>query len=999
MGDDLEKRIQETGLGLYRLIGEEAPSLFRKDYWMGKILEWCMQDEAFKVEAFRFIDVFPYLNTPPSITKHLREYFSRPGLNLPIILQKVIRYASPGLIPAKIIAWAITRNMSVLGRHFISGASPQEALAVLTGLRSRGMAFTVDLLGEAVVSEKEAEDYLRRYLDLYDLLDRAQGKWPALGTPELEKDWGHSLKINVSIKTTALYSQMNPCALDYSVAMAKERLRPILRKAMAVGGFLSLDMEHTGLKNLTLALYRSLMEEPEFRDYPNTGIVIQAYLRDSESDLKEVLQWAKQRKGRFTIRLVKGAYWDSEVVCARQENWPIPVFTDKRETDANFEKLARIILENHGGVTLACASHNLRSIATVMELAKDLRVPREHLEYQVLYGMGEPIRRVLRKAGLQLRLYTPIGEMVQGMAYLVRRLLENTSNESFLRRSFLEDVPKEELLRNPLDLLKEHPPIPEHPPEGPEYGDKGPFRNEPHWNWTLAEPRERFREALLKVREGFPIKIPLVIGGREMETERHLHSLNPNSADETVGLVASADLKEAEKAVEAAKAALALWREVLPEERAGFLFKAAAAARKMRFELAALQVFEVGKAWAEADADVCEAIDFLEYYGREMIRLGRPRRLGDVPGEVSHLFYEPRGVAVVIAPWNFPLAISMGMTSAAIVTGNTVIYKPASQSPVIGSMVERVFREAHLPDGVLNFLPGPGEVIGDFLVTHPEVALIVFTGSQAVGLHILELAAKTGEESLAVKQVIAEMGGKNAIIVDADADLDEAVGEIIRSAFGYQGQKCSACSRLIVLAENYDRLLERLTAAAESLPLGPVEDPENFMGAVIEPAARRKILDYVEIGKKEGKPHLERYPAESLGHWVPLTIFTEIRPEHRLAREEIFGPVLAVIKVKTFDEAIEVANSTPYALTGGVFSRSPENIAKARKDFRTGNLYINRGCTGALVGRHPFGGFKMSGVGSKAGGPDYLLQFMVPRNVVENTLRRGFVPSVLHFSP
>ncbi|MBI5586283.1 MAG: bifunctional proline dehydrogenase/L-glutamate gamma-semialdehyde dehydrogenase [Deltaproteobacteria bacterium] len=995
MGDDFERRIQETGLGLYRLIGEEAPSLFRKDYWMGKILEWCLQDEAFKVEAFRFIDVFPYLNSPSSITKHLREYFSRPGLNPPAILQKVIRYASPGLIPAKIIAWAIARNMSVLGRRFITGASPQEALPVLAGLRSQGMAFAVDLLGEAVVSEKEAEEYLRRYLDLFDLLDEAQKNWPALGPSDLEKDWGHSPKINVSIKTTALYSQMNPCAFDYSVAMAKERLRPLLRKAVEVGGFLSLDMEHYGLKNLTLALYRSLMEEPEFRDYPYTGLVIQAYLRDSEADLKEVLQWAQQRKGRFTIRLVKGAYWDSEVVWARQENRPIPVFTDKRETDANFEKMAGTILENHDRVTLACASHNLRSIACVMELAKDLRVPREHLEYQVLYGMGEPIRRALRKAGLHLRLYTPMGEMAQGMAYLVRRLLENTANESFLRQSFLEDVPKEDLLRNPLDLLKEHPPIADHPPEAPEYGDKGPFGNEPHWDWTFAEPRDRFYEALLKVRQGFPVKVPLVIGGREIETETHIHSLNPNLPDEAVGLVASAGLKEAQRAVEAAREAFALWREVFPEERAGFLFKAAAAARKMRFELAALQVFEVGKAWGEADADVCEAIDFLEYYGREMIRLGRPRRLGDVPGEVSHLFYEPRGVAAVIAPWNFPLAISMGMTSAAIVTGNTVVYKPASQSPVIGSMVERIFREANLPDGVLNFLPGPGEVIGDFLVTHPEVALIAFTGSKAVGLRLVELAAKTGEDSLAVKQVIAEMGGKNAVIVDADADLDEAVGQIIRSAFSYQGQKCSACSRLIVLAENYDRLLERLTAAAESLPLGPVEDPRNFMGAVIEPAARRKILDYVEIGKKEGKLHLERTPAEPSGHWVPLTIFTEIRPEHRLAREEIFGPVLAVIKVKTFDEAIEIANSTSYALTGSVFSRSPENIAKARKDFRTGNLYINRGCTGALVGRHPFGGFKMSGVGSKAGGADYLLQFLEPRVVTENTVRRGFSPDVL----
>ncbi|MBZ4660788.1 MAG: delta-pyrroline-5-carboxylate dehydrogenase / L-proline dehydrogenase, partial [Desulfacinum sp.] len=397
--------------------------------------------------------------------------------------------------------------------------------------------------------------------------------------------------------------------------------------------------------------------------------------------------------------------------------------------------------------------------------------------------------------------------------------------------------------------------------------------------------------------------------------------------------------------------------------------------------------------WKEADADVCEAIDFLEYYGREMIRLGTPRRMGHVPGEVSHLFYEPRGVAAVVAPWNFPFAISVGMTSAALVTGNTVVYKPASQSPVIGYWVYRIFEEAKLPKGVLNFLPGPGGKVGDLLVTHPDVAMIAFTGSKEVGLRIIEKAAKTPPDAQFVKNVVAEMGGKNAIIIDADADLDEAVVQVLHSAFGYQGQKCSACSRLIVLEENYDKLLERLRAAAESLELGPVENPKNVMGAVIDARAREKILEYIEIGKREGKVLVERPVEGENGHFVPLAIFTDIRPEHRLAQEEIFGPVLSVLKVRDFDEALEVANGTQYALTGAVFSRSPENIEKARRRFRVGNLYINRGSTGAIVERHPFGGFKMSGVGSKAGGPDYLLQFMVPRNVAENTMRRGFAPS------
>jgi len=1019
---DLEDRIRTTGLWLYELMEGESPSVFRKDYWMGKVLEWCMKDEAFKVEMFRFVDVFPALTRPESIVKHVQEYFSRPGMDFPTALQWGIKYVPSASFAAKMIARSIAGNIVGMASQFIVGANPEEALSGLGKLRSQGMAFTVDLLGEAVVSEREAEEYLRRYFHLLDFLSDASGNWQPLGGVSGELDWGHAPKVNVSLKTSAMYSQMNPCAFEASISMAKERLRPIFRKALETGAFVSLDMEQYSLKNLTLALYRSLLEEPEFRDYPHTGMVIQAYLQDSEADLEEIIQWARKRKTRFTIRLVKGAYWDSEVIWARRSNWPVPVFTDKRETDANFEKLARMIMENHERVTLACASHNIRSIAAVMEMAKDLKVPQQHLEYQILYGMGEPVRNTLRKAGLPLRLYTPIGEMIQGMSYLVRRLLENTANESFLRKSFAQNIPREELLRNPLELLDVEPLTPdlieeecegEPECEGAAYDDavmeenfqafpaagrhsRDPFRNEPNLDWSQAQHRERFREALKQTRKKLPFKIPLMIAGEKVTTTKEIRSTNPNLPEEVIGVVASAGKSEAERAIQAARAALPAWRDTEPSARAEYLFKAAAVARRMRYDLAALQVYETGKSWGEADADVCEAIDFLEYYGREMLRLGTPRRMGHIPGELSHLFYEPRGVAVVIAPWNFPLAISMGMTSAAIVTGNAVVYKPASQSPVTGSMVYRIFEEVKLPPGVLNFLPGQGGEIGDLLVTHPEVALIAFTGSKAVGLRIIELASRTSEGAAGVKNVIAEMGGKNAIIVDADADLDEAVVQVLHSAFSYQGQKCSACSRLIVLEENYEKFTDRLKAAAESLPLGTPEDPRNVVGAVIEAGALEKISSYIEIGKKEGKLLLERHPPGATGTFAPLAIFTGIRPEHRLAREEIFGPVLAIMKAGNFDEALEIANSTQYALTGAVFSRSPENIAKARRAFRTGNLYINRGCTGALVGRHPFGGFKMSGIGSKAGGPDYLLQFMVPRNVVENTLRRGFAPMEEH---
>jgi RHH-type proline utilization regulon transcriptional repressor/proline dehydrogenase/delta 1-pyrroline-5-carboxylate dehydrogenase len=994
MALDLEQRIKQTGLWLYQLIAGETPSIFRKDYWTGKVMEWCMQNQAFKVEMFRFVDVFPYLTRPESVSRHLQEYFCRPDQNFPLALQWGIKSVAPDSMAAKMIAKSIANNITAMGKQFIAGQNAQEALSTLTALRAQGMAFTADLLGEAVVSEVEAEEYCSRYLDLFNVLESAQRKWPALGGGPTDLDWGHTPKVNVSVKPSAMYSQMHARAFAHSVDMAKERLRPVFRKARDSGALVLLDMEQTALKNLTLALYRSLMEEPEFRDYPHTGLVIQAYLRESEPDLRELLHWSKKRRQRFTIRLVKGAYWDAEVIAARQCGWPVPVFTHKHATDASFEKLARILLENHRLVNFACASHNIRSIAAVLETSKDLRVPPEHLEYQVLYGMAEPVRTALRKAGLQLRLYTPMGELIPGMAYLVRRLLENTSNESFLSQSFALAVSREELLRNPEELLRE-----EAASTAAVAGQKAtqpdpiaPFANEPPLDWTIEENRERFAKGLKQVFKDLPFKVPLLIGGRKVSSGQEIHSTDPNHPERLVGTVAAAGRDEAEQAISAARQAFSAWRETPPEKRAAYLFKAAAAARKTRHELAALQVYEVGKTWNEADADVCEAIDFLEYYGREMIRWGTARRMGHAPGESSYLCYEPRGVGVVIAPWNFPMAISTGMTSAALVTGNTVVYKPASQSPVIGSMIARIFEEARLPAGVLNFLPGPGSVLGDFLVSHPAVAFIAFTGSKDVGLRLVELAHRTPEGARSVKKVIAEMGGKNAIIVDADADLDEAVHHILQSAFGYQGQKCSACSRLIVLEENYSKLVERLKAATESLLLGPSEDPRSSMGAVIDAAAVRKIDAYAEIGKQEGNLLVERSYPNPTGHFTPLRIFTEIRTEHRLAQEEIFGPILAILKVRDFDEALEVANSTQYALTGGLFSRSPDNIARARREFRVGNLYINRGCTGAIVGRHPFGGFDMSGVGSKAGGPDYLLQFMVPRNVVENTLRRGFAP-------
>ncbi len=415
--------------------------------------------------------------------------------------------------------------------------------------------------------------------------------------------------------------------------------------------------------------------------------------------------------------------------------------------------------------------------------------------------------------------------------------------------------------------------------------------------------------------------------------------------------------------------------------------------RSARYELAAWEVLEVGKTWSESDADVVEAIDFCTFYSQEMRRIGNGRLTQDVPGEVSIESYVPRGVAAIIAPWNFPLAILCGMTVAALVTGNTVVIKPAEQSSVLGAIFMSLLQEAGLPDGVANLVCGTGEEVGSLLVAHPAVDLIAFTGSREVGTLIWGTAGVTHRDQRNLKKVICEMGGKNALIIDTDADLDEAVLGIIQSAFSFQGQKCSALSRLITVGDIHKRLIPRLTEAVAALEIGQPEHPNTDIGPVIDHDSLEKVQGYIDLGKREH--HLvfqAQLPAGLEGYYVAPAIFDSVQPDARMAQEEIFGPVLAVITAKDLSTAIQIANNTPFALTGGLYSRSPQNIERARSDFLVGNLYINRSITGAIVGRHPFGGFKMSGGGTKAGGSDYLLNFMFPRVVTENTLRHGFAP-------
>ncbi len=995
MNTPLEEAIRQRGKAFFASIRGESPSIFNKGFWTGKVMDWAMQNEAFKVQLFRFVDVLPYLATSDNLSRHIEEYFAGGEAgDIPTVLKWGAEKSGMfGGVAAKLMGKAIRSNIEGMARQFIVGEKTREAVKNLSRIRKDGFAFTVDLLGEATVSEIESDAYRDGYLEVLGAIEAEQQSWKPFGAGTDGLDWGSVPRVNASIKPSALFSQAKPVDFEGSIEGILERMRPVYRKIVAMGGAMCIDMEQYRYKDITIELFKRLRGEPEFRDYPYLSIVLQAYLRDTEHDLRELIAWGRAEGLPFGLRLVKGAYWDYETVIAKQMGWPTPVWMRKPESDMAHEKLARIILENSDLVYFQCASHNIRTISNVMETASELGVPENRFEFQALYGMAEPVRKGLLKVAGRVRLYCPYGELLPGMAYLVRRLLENTANESFLRLSFADGEAEDILLENPASTLERE--LAANPPKTPAepatMDGLTAFRNEPIADFTLAELRTAFPQAIAAVRARAGQVLPLCIGGRDVETADRIATVNPADPSEVLANVCQAGPAEVDAAIEAAQTAFAAWRDKTPRERADVMLRAAGIARRDIVPLAAAQVLEVGKQWDQAYNDVGEAIDFLEYYAREAVRLGAPRRMGREPGEKNHLFYEPKGVCAVIAPWNFPLAISVGMTAAAIVTGNTVVYKPSGLSSLIGHGMVDIFREAGLPDGVFNFCPGRGSVMGDHLVEHPAVSTIAFTGSMETGLRIQEKAARVQPGQSFCKKVIAEMGGKNAIIIDDDADLDEAILGVVYSAFGFQGQKCSACSRVIVVDSIYDKFVTRLTEACQSLAIGPSEDPENAMGPVVDASQQAKVREYLEIARQEGTVLVER-ETSGPGFYAPLVVVTGIRPEHRLAQEEVFGPILAVMKAENFDQAVAWAVGTRFALTGGVYSRSPRHLEKARREFRVGNLYLNRNCVGAMVGRQPFGGAKMSGVGSKSGGPDYLLQFLDPRVVTENTIRRGFTP-------
>ena len=974
--EEIEASVSRIGAALLSDAERHSKGLLSAGFWSDKLMDWSMKDEAFKVQLFRFVDCFPSLASKEDVHEHLADYLTQPGVTLPPGLGLGLK---AGGFAKGAMTKTVAGRIEGMAKRFIAGTDAMSALPMLRSLWDQGMAFSVDLLGEACVSDDEAAEYQRRYLDLVDNLPEAVAEWPT--NDVLEHDHlGPIPRSNVSIKISSLFARTDPIDTKSSVAGLVDALRPILEQAAKRGVLVNFDMEHYALKDLTLELFERCCEEVDF----TAGLAMQAYLRSGDQDAQRVIEWAQRTGRQVTVRLVKGAYWDAETIEAEMHGWPVPVWSRKQDTDACFERMTAAFIKSiptstdEGGIKLALGSHNLRSIAVAMALLEERGLPPAALELQMLHGMADQLKAVAVERGLRLREYVPVGEMIPGMAYLVRRLLENTSNESWLRGSAAGSAGAATLLASPHGSDIKTDPGLAHMDEAPErhalsaavegVGDNRPFCTEPLRDFSRSEVRSKFQAAIEKT-----------------------------SATQTVAI--DATVSQADAALGAAHAAFPAWRDTSPRERSATLVRCAAIMRTRRDELSCVMIRESGKTWREADADVCEAIDFCEYYARQAIALFEPHRLGAYIGELDTEFHEPRGVAVVISPWNFPLAICCGMTVAALVTGNPVVVKPAEQTPFIAKLLVDMLHEAGVPRDVLHFLAGAGETVGAHLVRDPRTSLVAFTGSKAVGLDIVQACGVVPEGQGHVKRVICEMGGKNAIIVDTSADLDEAVLGVRASAFNFQGQKCSACSRVIVVGAALKPFIDRLLPSVETLIVGDPIAPGTDIGPVIDEQSAEKIRSYIAIGSEEGTLAATASIPDGLTEaggkpFIAPHVFTGILPQHRLASEEIFGPVLAVMHAATFEEAIEIANSTEYRLTGAVYSRRPAHLEYARKEFRVGNLYLNRTSTGALVGRQPFGGFGMSGVGAKAGGSEYLSQFVVPRAICENTMRRGFAPGL-----
>ena len=953
----LEARTQAIGLELI-----EAASAYRpgpSERMQDWLLTHAVADDRFRSRLLRYMDVLAALDYDASgreAKRLAREYFGDSFPDLPVALRWLLRVARNDQLPSRVVGESARRSAELFARRFITRPGRETVQATTALLAKHGRTPSFDLLGEAVLSHIEAESYIERYLALIEELsaDPAAGIHTEGGIPALQ----------VSLKLSSLTPHF--AALD--AAGTFERVRPALERiagaARDAGVGLAVDMEQFDSRDLTWEIFTRVFARGEpLGDWPDAGVVLQAYLVEADRHAEAMAAFARARGTPFQVRLVKGAYWDYETITARANRWPSPVFTEKRATDAQFERVLATLVGAHPALRLAVASHNARAHARAEALAEAAALPPRTIEHQTLFRTAEGMSRALADLGWSTRDYVPVGELLPGMAYLVRRVLENSSQAGFLLQS-RAGTPPEELLRPP--------PREPAPPTLPRTEDG--FERASAARWFDAAFRARFEDALTATRARWGEHFALNAGGHPLPALETLEIRSPSHpAAEPVGTVELAGIEATHAAIEVARTGLEAWSGLGASGRARVLREAARLLEARAAEFTAWVVHEGGRDRADAWAEVDEAIDVLRYYAAQAERL-----FGALGERLA-----PRGVVAVIPPWNFPLAIPCGMTAGALAAGNTAVLKPAEQTPLVALHLVALLHEAGVPANALVGLPGRGEVAGRALTERPAVAMVAFTGSRAVGTNLHEaLAAATTPEGRP-RALVAEMGGKNPVLVFADADLDEAVSATLAAALGHANQKCSAASRVLVEAPIFEAFRDRLVEAARSLVIGPADAPSTQVNPVIDAEAAARLHEAAATARAECEvvlDLLDLHEAQGASH--PLTlgplivqVSAERAPLTRTATEELFGPILVLVPFEDEATAYALANGTPYGLTAGVFSRSPGTIRRATRAIEAGTVYVNRTTTGARVGIEPFGGMRMSGTGPKAFGDDYLWAF------------------------
>lgn len=1011
----VERRIAQIGTEIFEHAVEASPRPWQRDWWLEQLTRVVDSDARLKAAVFQFVDCLPTLEDDASIARHLWEYLTSQNAPVPRPGMWALDQARQGGALAGLVGRCARMGARMMAGRFVTGHDAASTFRTLAHLRRGGLAFTLDVLGESTTSDERADAYARTYLDLMTELCPLAAAWsPA---PLLDDtDFGPHPRVNVSIKLSGLDPHFDSICPGASIEAVCRRLRPLLRRARELGAFVNIDIESTKHRRLTLDLFESVLSEPEFRGFADVGIVVQAYLKDGERDLARMLNFARRRGARFAIRLVKGAYWDSETTAAVRNGAEPPVWTRKWESDACYERMAREMLAARDVIRPCFASHNVRTIAAVMGWAEQLGVALNGYELQMLYGMGDPLKTAVARMGRCVRVYAPCGDMIPGMAYLIRRLLENTSNDSFLKQGFRDRAMYDRRLADPAAVQPPSAPLPRlhyaDPTDGPAPLDRA-FRQTLRWGFVQSEQRERLMSAL-KSNHHPAREYPLPIAGRPVRTPSKFEVVNPAHASNVEAIVHLAGVAEADLAVAAAARAWPAWSDRSAAARCEPLITWANAMEHARADLSAALVREVGMLWREADVEVATAIDHVRLHAQVAERWCDGVRRRGVPGEENLTRWVPKGVCSVVSDAASPLVFPIGVASAALAAGNTVVAVLPAQIGAIALRVLALAEESGLPAGALILLPAADEAVALHVAQHGDVRLVAAAGTDRTceALHSTSTVIRPGQRRL--RAAILEWRGEGALIVDDDADVDAAVGGALQSGFRFAGQARDAINRVIVVGRAFEPFLARLGEAIGSLHVGDPADPTTHIGPVIDAASRdawRARLDEAQragrvLGRGNTSTHTEGYFIE------PVLLDGDAAASRApVSDASARGPVLSLMKAATFEEAVAAANGLAGSLVCGVYSRSPRHIELARRALEAGMVFINRPTVGGEVDRHPLGASTVSGAGAAVGAASaaratggggarlgdsrFLFNFLDARTVSENTLRHGFTPDSL----